>query len=135
MSLIASLSAWLKEFDGGVITTDIMLMPTPARSISARSTGTAIVDVLGNREYTNNYIFRLRSLSIDEADRVENNDVIEQLTRWVYNRNDDGDYPILEYGVVEDIKVTNAVLSTINEDGTTEYEVLLAVKIFEKRRG
>lgn len=133
MSLIERLSGWLKEFDGGVITTDIMLTDTPARSIAAKSIGAVTVDILGNREYTNNYVFRLRAFSIDEADRRENNDVIEQLTRWIHNRNDNGDYPILDHGIIEDIKVTNALLSSTNDNGTSEYEVLLAVKIFEKK--
>ena len=133
MSVIASLKKWLQDFDGGVITTDILLLQTPAKAVSASSTGNVVLDILGNRTYSNNYIFKIRSLSLDEADREDNYDLLSNLTNWIYDRNYQEDYPILEKGIVEEIKVTNDVLTSINDDGTSEYEILLTMKIFEKK--
>lgn len=131
MSIISCLQSYLAEYPGMAlqpITTDLT-GATAGCSLAPAGNGKTTVDILGNRTYRNNYVFYAKETVLDEADRRENYDFLEEFSDWLEERADAGDFPLLPGCSVEGIEVSNILLYDVDEHGTGTYQVQIQLMI------
>lgn len=83
-------------------------------------------DVLGNKYYTNNYVFWVKEIARDEVDRKDNQDLLEDFQEWLQEQ------PLPELPgrfSSQKLSVSNGMLMEINEDGTGTYQVQVQLVI------
>lgn len=83
-------------------------------------------DVLGNKYYTNNYVFWVKEIARDEVDRKDNQDLLEDFQEWLQEQP----LPKLPGRFSsQKLSVSNGMLMEINEDGTGTYQVQVQLVI------
>lgn len=136
MSIIKSVQDYLSKYDGmelinlSDIQTD--LTPNTAGSYALAPTGNSVTkkDILGNKTYQNMYIFFARDIAVDDTDRAEMYDFLEDLSAWLEDKAEAGDLPVLpgEFEAV-DLVASNNMLYDIEENGSGVYQVQLILTI------
>ncbi len=142
MSIISSVQTWLETFDGmelrpiNNIQTDKAEENPSSYSLAPSGNNKTKEDILGNKIFTNNYVFYARESTSAEVDRSENYDFIESLTDWIEVQRDAKNFPVLsgQYKV-EEIEVSNGFLFDIDEDsgvGTYQVQIQITIRKGEK---
>lgn len=133
MSIIKSLQTYLETYEGMEQIKDIKTYVADATNGYALSpTGNSKVseDILGNKIFTNQYSFLAKEHALDEVDRSEKQDFLEDFSDWLEEQNSMGNLPQLQgkFKALELI-VSNGLLLDIDEDSTGLYQVQLNLKI------
>lgn len=133
MSIIKSLQTYLQTYDGmetiQEIRTDIS-DEKKGYALAPSGNSKTSEDILGNKIFTNNYIFFAKETAHDEIDRSDKQDFLEDFSDWLETQNDIDNLPELpgRYSVIS-LMVANAMLFDIEEDGTGLYQVQITLKI------
>lgn len=140
MSIIKVMQDWLGEYPGmrlqplNIVLTDLTKGVPTSYALAPAGDGKTQTDVAGNREYTKNYVFYACESVLDEADRAENHDFLEDFTQWLENRADSNDFPQIPGGyTVDAIDVSNLLLYDVNTDGSGIYQVQIQLTITKWR--
>lgn len=142
MSILKALQDFLLTYDGMIlqkvgesetgitieaINTDITEeKPT---NYAVQPTGNSLIskDILGNVNYSNDYVFYAKEFIANETDRQDNHVFLEGFSAWIDKQNENQNYPIMPEGyTAEEIIVSNGLLLETDENFTTGlYQVQL----------
>lgn len=125
MSTLETLQEHIAAYNGMLIMTDF---PGKQSGYALQPTGNDKTreDVLGNKVYTNNYVFWVKEIARDEVDRKDNQDFLEAFALWL----DEQPLPKLPGRFTAlSLSVANCMLMDINEDGTGIYQVQIRLEI------
>lgn len=136
MSILKSLQEYIKSYDGIAEIQKISTYTADEKggyAIGVSASNKISEDVLGNKVFLNNYVLFAKELAVDEVDRQEKQDFLEDFSDWLDEQNSKGVFPTLsgKFKVVS-ISVANAMLFDISEDGTGIYQVHIALKIMKE---
>lgn len=125
MTILKTLQLFISKYDGMEILTDFPGKET-GYALSPSGNSMTKEDILGNKIYTNNYVFYVKECAIDEVDRADNQDFLEGFSMWL----DDQELPELP-GIFKAQKMTasNCFLLDIAEDGLGLYQVQIQLTI------
>lgn len=139
MSIIKAVQDYLEDYDGMSLIpiTDIQTDYTPAMegAFALAPYGNSVIkqDVLGNKTYQNSYIFFARERASDETDRQGMYDFLENLSAWLEEQADSGNYPTLPTGYEADgLSVSNYGLYEIENSGLAIYQVQISLTIIRR---
>ena len=135
MGILAGIQAWVAEYDAITIQplTDRPEIGFSQHAIAPAGGGTISTDILGNRTYTNSYVFLAQEKTTAEPDRAGAHDFLEALSAWIEGRADEQDFPVLPTGYeVDDLQVANGILSSIDDDGLALYQIQLQMTYTQK---
>lgn len=128
MSILESLRTFLSAYNGMDLQTDLLQTVVGSHALQLTGQGVSFVDVLGRRQYQNNYVFFARENADNELDRRDNQDFIEDFREWLEDQEDAQNYPKLPGRYqIERIQVSNAMLFDIAEDCMGVYQVQIQV--------
>lgn len=141
MSVIKSLQTWLEQYDGmqirplNEVLTDFTKDIPSSYAIARAGDSKTQTDIVGNRTYTQNYVFYTHESILDEVDREETHDFLESLTDWMEERAENDDYPIIPgtYSV-DEINISNCLLHDVHEDGGGIYQVQIQIILTKWRQ-
>lgn len=88
-------------------------------------------DILGNKNYSNNYVFYAKENIANEIDRQETHTFLEGFSAWIDKQNDNNNYPVMPIGYTAyEISVSNILLLETDEDFTTGlYQIQINLKV------
>lgn len=130
---------WLGEFDGlnfSELLTDFMDAPEGCMALfrSPQKQEKAYLD--GSKDITEYYNFFARKSTLLDETRVENQQLLDDLTEWIENKAFEEDYPDLsQVGnlTCEDITVNGASAINSQEDDNAIYQVTIAIQYLKER--
>ncbi|MFV0517249.1 MAG: hypothetical protein ACK5MV_07625 [Aminipila sp.] len=133
MSIIKSLQSYLQTYEGMEQIKDIKTYVAEATNGYALSpTGNSKVseDILGNKIFTNQYVFIAKEHALDEINRGDKQDFLEDFSDWLEEQNSIDNLPQLQgkFKALE-IAVSNGMLLDIEEAGTGVYQVQFNLRI------
>ncbi len=137
--MIKKLQEWLERFEymGMLPLSEVLTDLTDGvgtYALQAAGNATTEIDVLGNRIYTNNYVFYAREHTLGESERMSNHDFLNALQEWIEEQAESEDLPSWGRYEVESVDVSNGMLFDIDEDGSGIYQVQLQVSIRKERK-
>jgi hypothetical protein len=135
MSILKALQEFLLTYDGmmlqrigesetGItieaINTDVTSENPTNYAVTPTGNAKISTDILGNKKYSNDYVFYAKEFIADEVDRQEIHTFLEGFSAWVDDQNDNSILPTLPIGyITEEISVANILLLETNEDFAT----------------
>jgi len=135
MSILKSLQTYLTQYDGMEIRPISQVLTDTVDTVgdyALAPTGNSVArrDILGNKTFTNNYVFYAKESATHEADRAENYDFLEGFSEWLDDQNEANNLPALpgQYEAVE-LSAANAMLFDIDEDGAGIYQIQIQLEI------
>lgn len=139
MTVGECLKDWLGEFDGlnfSELLTDFMDAPEGCMALfrSPQKQEKAYLD--GSKDITEYYNFFARKSTLLDETRVENQQLLDDLTEWIENKAFEEDYPDLsQVGnlACEDITVNGASAINSQEDDNAIYQVTIAIQYLKER--
>ena len=134
MTVSEAIILWLKDFNSteywkmSQIDTDIQgaeadtysLVKEPVRNVKAY--------LSGKKVYTDHYLIQARLPSNNNTDRIDNNGFGEALEKWVLQRNEAKDFPVLEKAIVQEIYTTTPFFMGKTETNNSIYQMTIAMK-------
>lgn len=139
MSILKSLQEYLQTFEGMEMQPILPDMPDKKASsyaLAPSGDGETITDIIGNKTYIKNYVFYAKENARNTVDKWDTYDFLEAFTEWLEEQDDEGNYPDLgKMYEVEELKVSNAMLFDIEENGTGVYQVQIQLRITKRRKG
>lgn len=140
MSIIKAVQDFLSSYPGMAlqplpkVLTDRPDADPSSYAVAPTGNGKTSKDVVGNRYYQNSYVFFAKESAAAEVDRRDNYDFLEGLSDWIEQQADAGAFPALPANYeVNDMKVSNAMLFDLNEDGAGLYQVQIQLLFTRKR--
>lgn len=139
MTVGECLKDWLGEFDGlnfSELLTDFMDAPEGCMALfrSPQKQEKAYLD--GSKDITEYYNFFARKSTLLDETRVENQQLLDDLTEWIENKAFEEDYPDLsQVGnlTCENITVNGASAINSQEDDNAIYQVTIAIQYLKER--
>lgn len=139
MTVGECLKDWLGEFDGlnfSELLTDFMDAPEGCMALfrSPQKQEKAYLD--GSKDITEYYNFFARKSTLLDETRVENQQLLDDLTEWIESKAFEEDYPDLsQVGnlACEDITVNGASAINSQEDDNAIYQVTIAIQYLKER--
>lgn len=139
MTVGECLKDWLGEFDGlnfSELLTDFMDAPEGCMALfrSPQKQEKAYLD--GSKDITEYYNFFARKSTLLDETRVENQQLLDNLTEWIENKAFEENYPDLsQVGnlTCEDITVNGASAINSQEDDNAIYQVTIAIQYLKER--
>lgn len=139
MTVGECLKDWLGEFDGlnfSELLTDFMDAPEGCMALfrSPQKQEKAYLD--GSKDITEYYNFFARKSTLLDETRVENQQLLDDLTEWIENKAFEENYPDLsQVGnlTCEDITVNGASAINSQEDDNAIYQVTIAIQYLKER--
>lgn len=125
MSILSTLQDHIAAYNGMEVLTDF---PGKESGYALQPSGNDKTreDILGNKIYSNSYIFWVKEIARDEVDRADNQDFLEEFAMWL----DDQPLPELPGRfTANSLTVANCMLMDINEDGTGSYQVQIRLEV------
>ncbi len=125
MSILKALQNFISQYDGLEVLTDFPGKES-GYALSPSGNNKSSEDILGNKQYINNYVFCVKECARDEVDRADTQDFLEDFSRWVEEQ------PLPELPgkfKAEKLIPSNCLLMDIEEDGTGLYQVQLQLTI------
>ena len=134
--MIKKLQEWLAGFEhaGLLPLTEVLTDVTDGAgtyALQPAGNATTSIDILGNRIYTNNFVFYAKEYVHDEASRRENYDFLESLQEWIEEQEV---LPSWGRYSVEQVEVSNGLLFDIGDDGSGIYQVQIQVTIRKEKK-
>lgn len=139
MTVGECLKDWLGEFDGlnfSELLTDFMDAPEGCMALfrSPQKQEKAYLD--GSKDITEYYNFFARKSTLLDETRVENQQLLDDLTEWIESKAFEEDYPDLsQVGnlTCEDITVNGVSAINSQEDDNAIYQVTIAIQYLKER--
>lgn len=139
MTVGECLKDWLGEFDGlnfSELLTDFMDAPEGCMALfrSPQKQEKAYLD--GSKDITEYYNFFARKSTLLDETRVENQQLLDDLTEWIESKAFEEDYPDLsQVGnlTCEDITVNGASAINSQENDNAIYQVTIAIQYLKER--
>lgn len=125
MSILETLQNHISRYKGMEVLTEFPGKQS-GYALQPSGNGKTREDVLGNKYYTNNYVFWVKEIARDEVDRKDNQDLLEDFQEWLQEQ------PLPELPgrfSSQKLSVSNGMLMEINEDGTGTYQVQVQLVI------
>lgn len=125
MSILSTLQEHISQYDGMELLTDL---PGKESGYALQPTGNnkSREDVLGNKIYTNTYIFWVKEMALDEYSRKENQDFLEDFAFWL----DEQPLPELPGRFsAESLTVANCMLMDIDDHGQGLYQIQIQLEV------
>lgn len=139
MSILKSLQTYLTQYDGMELRPINQVLTDSVDAVgecALAPTGNSITrtDILGNKAFSNNYVFYAKESAAHEVDRADNYDFLEDFSEWIDEQNDAEHFPELpgSYKITE-IVPANGMLFDIQEDGTGLYQLQIKVTIGRRK--
>lgn len=139
MTVGECLKDWLGEFDGlnfSELLTDFMDAPEGCMALFRSPQKQEMAYLDGSKDITEYYNFFARKSTLLDETRVENQQLLDDLTEWIENKAFEEDYPDLsQVGnlTCEDITVNGASAINSQEDDNAIYQVTIAIQYLKER--
>lgn len=140
MTVGECLKDWLSEYGGlnfSELLTDFIDAPEGCMALfrSPQKQEKAYLD--GSKEVTEYYNFFARKSTQLDEERVENQQLLDDLTEWIENKAFAEDYPdlsqVVNHLTCEDITVNGASAINSQENDNAIYQVTIAIQYLKER--
>lgn len=139
MTVGECLKGWLGEYGDlnfSELLTDFMDAPEGCMALFRSPQKQEKTYLDGSKEVTEYYNFFARKSTLLDETRVENQQLLDDLTEWIENKAFEEDYPDLsQVGnlTCEDITVNGASAINSQEDDNAIYQVTIAIQYLKER--
>ncbi len=139
MTVSEGLKEWLGDYDNMDISellTDFIDAPEGCLALFKSPSREEKTFLDGSKEITEYYNFFARSSTQLEEKRVENQQMMDDLTEWITEKAFYEDYPDLSKAgslICENVEVSDAASITSQEDDNAIYQLTLAIQYLKER--
>ena len=140
MTVGECLKDWLGEYDNldfSELLTDFIDAPEGCMSLFRSPQKQEKVYLDGSKEVTEYYNFFARKSTQLDEERIENQQLLDDLTEWIENKSFAEDYPDLSqvgnHLTCEDITVNGASAINSQENDNAIYQVTIAIQYLKER--
>ncbi|MCM1258800.1 MAG: hypothetical protein NC307_13225 [Roseburia sp.] len=139
MTISECLKDWLGKFPGfssDTILTDRIEAPD-GMSALYKSPNKSVVPLNdGSKRVTEYYQFFFRGATIEESQRISNNQLVEDLENWVEEKEFEEDYPDLSQAgkyICEEIALSGYGSVSFQEEDNAVYQITIEIKYLKER--
>lgn len=139
MTVGECLKGWLGEYGDlnfSELLTDFMDAPEGCMALFRSPQKQEKTYLDGSKEVTEYYNFFARKSTLLDETRVENQQLLDDLTEWIENKAYEKDYPDLSQAgnlACEDITVNGASAINSQEDDNAIYQITIAIQYLKER--
>lgn len=139
MTVSECLKEWLRDYENLDISdllTDFIDAPEGCLALFKSPSKEERTFLNGSKDITEYYNFFARSSTQLDEKRVENQQMMEDLTEWITEKAFREDYPDLSKAgslICENVEVNDAASITSQEDDNAIYQLTLAIQYLKER--
>lgn len=139
MTISECLKDWLvefPEFSSDTILTDRIDIPDGMLALYKSPNKNVVPLNDGSKRVTEYYQFFFRGPTMEESQRVSNNQLMEDLENWVEEKDIEEDYPDLSQAgsyICEEVTLSNYGTVSFQEEDNAVYQITIELKYLKER--